>query len=132
MVSPRRTADIPVIAYDRFIEGADYYMSFDNETVGELQAQALVDAMGGKGDIIDAQRRPDRPERRAVQGGRAQRPRQQRPEDRRRSTTTRTGARRTPRSSSPTSSASIDADDIDGVYAANDGQAGGVDRGAHR
>ncbi len=41
-----------VIAYDRFIEGADYYMSFDNERVGEMQGQALVDAMGDKGNIL--------------------------------------------------------------------------------
>jgi D-xylose transport system substrate-binding protein len=41
-----------VIAYDRFIAGADYYMSFDNETVGKLQAEALVKAMGKKGNIL--------------------------------------------------------------------------------
>ena len=41
-----------VIAYDRFIAGADYYMSFDNETVGKLQAQSLADAMGKKGNIL--------------------------------------------------------------------------------
>jgi ABC-type xylose transport system substrate-binding protein len=33
---------VPVIAYDRFIEGADYYISFDNEKVGELQATSLI------------------------------------------------------------------------------------------
>jgi D-xylose transport system substrate-binding protein len=35
---------VPVIAYDRFISGApvDYYVSFDNEKVGQLQAQTLV------------------------------------------------------------------------------------------
>ena len=41
-----------VIAYDRFIDGADYYMSFDNQTVGKLQAQSLEDAMGTKGNIL--------------------------------------------------------------------------------
>jgi len=41
-----------VIAYDRFIDGADYYMSFDNETVGKLQAESLVKAMGKKGNIL--------------------------------------------------------------------------------
>ncbi len=41
-----------VIAYDRFIAGADYYMSFDNETVGKLQAESLVKAMGKKGNIL--------------------------------------------------------------------------------
>ncbi len=35
---------IPVIAYDRLIQSPDvaYYISFDNELVGRLQAQALV------------------------------------------------------------------------------------------
>jgi len=36
---------IPVIAYDRPIAGADYYVSFDNEKVGELQGQSIVDAL---------------------------------------------------------------------------------------
>jgi D-xylose transport system substrate-binding protein len=35
---------VPVIAYDRFIAGADYYVSFDNAAVGRLQAEALVAA----------------------------------------------------------------------------------------
>lgn len=52
MISSAHSAKIPVIAYDRFIDGADYYMSFDNETVGKMQAQALVDAMGNKGNIF--------------------------------------------------------------------------------
>ncbi|MFE9168082.1 multiple monosaccharide ABC transporter substrate-binding protein [Streptomyces kebangsaanensis] len=48
-------ADIPVIAYDRLILGTknvDYYASFDNEKVGELQANYIVDKLGlkdGKG-----------------------------------------------------------------------------------
>lgn len=52
LVTSAQDAGIPVIAYDRFIEGADYYMSFDNATVGELQAQSLVDAIGGSGGIL--------------------------------------------------------------------------------
>ncbi len=43
VVASAKSQDVPVIAYDRFIEGADYYVSFDNETVGKLQAQTLVD-----------------------------------------------------------------------------------------
>ena len=81
---------------------------------------------GRQGQHPDAQRRPERPERRAVQGRRAQRPRRAAASRSSRSTTTPTGARRTPRSSSPTSSASTTPSEIQGVYAANDGQAGGV------
>ena len=42
-------SDIPVIAYDRLIPDADlaYYVSFDNVKVGNMQAQTLLDAMGG-------------------------------------------------------------------------------------
>ncbi|MEO5901883.1 MAG: sugar ABC transporter substrate-binding protein [Ilumatobacteraceae bacterium] len=49
---------VPVISYDRLIQNAkiDLYISFDNEQVGKLQAQALVDKLkaDGKtsGDIV--------------------------------------------------------------------------------
>ncbi len=36
---------IPVIAYDRPIAGADYYVSFDNEKVGALEGQSIVDGL---------------------------------------------------------------------------------------
>ena len=52
MIAQAHDSDAKVIAYDRFIEGADYYMSFDNETVGKMQAEALVAAMGDKGGIL--------------------------------------------------------------------------------
>ncbi|MFJ4198694.1 multiple monosaccharide ABC transporter substrate-binding protein [Streptomyces sviceus] len=50
-----KDAKIPVIAYDRLILGTpnvDYYASFDNTKVGELQAGYIVDKLGlksGKG-----------------------------------------------------------------------------------
>jgi D-xylose transport system substrate-binding protein len=51
-----KSQGVPVIAYDRFIAGVDYYVSFDNETVGKLQAQTLVDTIkkNGKtsGDLV--------------------------------------------------------------------------------
>ena len=61
LVATAQDSDIPVVAYDRFIDGADYYMSFDNEQVGELQAQSLVDATGGTGDILMLNGAPDDP-----------------------------------------------------------------------
>jgi len=60
-VADAQEAEIPVIAYDRFIEGADYYLSFDNETVGQLQAESLVEATGGEGDILMLNGSPDDP-----------------------------------------------------------------------
>ncbi len=56
IVQNAKSQGIPVIAYDRFVAGSDYYVSFDNQKVGELQGQGLVDAMkaNGKdsGDIV--------------------------------------------------------------------------------
>ena len=39
---------VPVIAYDRPIKGADYYVSFDNFHVGELEGQMIVDGLKAK------------------------------------------------------------------------------------
>lgn len=46
-----KDADIPVIAYDRLIlgtENVDYYASFDNEKVGELQGGYIAEKLGLK------------------------------------------------------------------------------------
>jgi D-xylose transport system substrate-binding protein len=43
---------IPVIAYDRPIAGADYYVSFDNTVVGQLQGQMIVDGLKAAGKDI--------------------------------------------------------------------------------
>ena len=43
---------VPVIAYDRLIlnsDGVSYYISFDNQEVGKLQAQSLVDKLNQMG-----------------------------------------------------------------------------------
>ncbi|MCP2637747.1 substrate-binding domain-containing protein [Microbacterium sp. HD4P20] len=40
---------IPVIAYDRPFEGADYYVSFDNVEVGRLQGQTVLNGLEAKG-----------------------------------------------------------------------------------
>jgi D-xylose transport system substrate-binding protein len=47
-----KAAGVPVIAYDRLIlnsDGVNYYISFDNEEVGKLQAQSLVDKLNQMG-----------------------------------------------------------------------------------
>lgn len=53
-VKAARKAGIKVIAYDRLISEADVdlYISFDNEKVGELMAEALVEASDEKDNII--------------------------------------------------------------------------------
>jgi D-xylose transport system substrate-binding protein len=49
MVARAKQSDIPVLAYDRLISGADidYYVSFDNVRQGRLQGQALLDGLKG-------------------------------------------------------------------------------------
>jgi D-xylose transport system substrate-binding protein len=51
IVGAAKAQKVPVISYDRLINSADlsYYISFDNEKVGELQGQALVDKLKADG-----------------------------------------------------------------------------------
>ncbi|MFC0628255.1 substrate-binding domain-containing protein [Kribbella deserti] len=49
VVNSAKGQNVPVVAYDRFIEGANYYVSFQNEAVGKLQAQTLVDILKNAG-----------------------------------------------------------------------------------
>jgi len=46
VISDAKRDGIKVLAYDRLISDADidFYLSFDNERVGEMQAQAMLDA----------------------------------------------------------------------------------------
>ncbi len=56
-----KSQDVKVIDYDRLTldtDATDYYVSFDNEKVGELQGQGLVDCLGDKPNAAD--RRPER------------------------------------------------------------------------
>ena len=48
MVTRAKQSKIPVISYDRLIADApvDYYISFNNEKVGQLQGESLVKALG--------------------------------------------------------------------------------------
>ena len=125
MVSEAQDSDVPVIAYDRFIEGADYYMSFDNETVGKLQGQALVDAMGDTGSILMLNGAPSDPNAAQFKAGAH-------------SVIDESGVTILEEYDNPDWSpenaqqwttdqlSKYDASEINGVYAANDGQAGGV------
>ncbi len=124
MVEEAQGQDVPVIAYDRLITNADYYMSFDNETVGKLQGEGLLEAMGGEGAILMLNGAPSDPN--AAQF--------------------KTGAHSaldgnvdileeydnpdwSPENAQQWTSDQLskyDPSEIQGVYAANDGQAGGV------
>jgi len=51
IVTAANAQGIPVIAYDRMVAGGDiaFYISFDNERVGELQATSLLAALAERG-----------------------------------------------------------------------------------
>jgi D-xylose transport system substrate-binding protein len=51
IVANAAAQDVPTIAYDRFIQGGEvaYYISFDNEQVGVLQGEALVERLESDG-----------------------------------------------------------------------------------
>ena len=52
IVSQAEAQDVPVLAYDRLIPDApiDYYISYDNQRVGELQAEALTEHLAEEGE----------------------------------------------------------------------------------
>jgi D-xylose transport system substrate-binding protein len=57
MVAKAKAKGVPVVSYDRLIVNADvdYYISFDNEKVGKLQGEALVGKLkkdGKSGSIV--------------------------------------------------------------------------------
>ena len=55
-----KEANIPVIAYDRLLrstDAVDYYTTFDNLKVGELQAQSLIKGLEASGKAGSVERR---------------------------------------------------------------------------
>ncbi|GIJ79210.1 D-xylose transport system substrate-binding protein [Micromonospora phaseoli] len=59
IVNNARSQNVPVVSYDRLAEGPiSYYVSYDNRKVGEVQGQALLDALSQdgqdpkRGDIV--------------------------------------------------------------------------------
>ncbi len=53
IVAAANAQGVPVVSYDRLVDGGDlaYYVSFDNEKVGELQATAFVEALEARGAL---------------------------------------------------------------------------------
>ncbi|RCV52381.1 ABC transporter substrate-binding protein [Marinitenerispora sediminis] len=130
IVQQARSQNVPVVAYDRLAQGGvDYYVSFDNRTIGTVQGQALIEALEAEGagedpEIVMINGSPTDPNAADYKAGahevldgqvsigmeydtpdwspdRAQQQMEQ-------------------------AITSIGADEIDGVYSANDGMASGV------
>jgi len=125
MVQTAQSSGAKVIAYDRFISQADYYLSFDNEAVGRLQGTALVKAMGNKGGLLMLNGAPSDPNAAQFKKGAHE-------------AIDGSGVKVLAEYDNPDWSpdnaqqwtsdqlAKFPASQIAGVYAANDGQAGGV------
>lgn len=45
IIAAAQARGVAVIAYDRFLTGADYYVSFDSQRVGQMQGEGLVRAL---------------------------------------------------------------------------------------
>jgi D-xylose transport system substrate-binding protein len=44
--------DVPVVAYDRYVAGADWFVSVDPGEIGRLMGRAVVDAAGRRGEVV--------------------------------------------------------------------------------
>jgi len=60
VIAKAKKEGIKIIAYDRLIRNAnvDLYISFDNEKVGELMAEAIISQIGRSGSIIQIKGSP--------------------------------------------------------------------------
>lgn len=126
-VEKAKAAEIPVIAYDRLAEGPiDAYISFDNDAVGQLQGRALADRLGSNTSqkIVMMNGAPTDPNAAQFKAGALG-------ELRGKATIAKTydvedWKPENARANMAAAISSVGADDIAGVYSANDGMAGAV------
>ena len=54
IVNQANQKNVPVISYDRLLLNSkpDYYVEFNSPSVGKIQGKSLVDKLGGKGSIV--------------------------------------------------------------------------------
>ena len=126
-VRKAKEAGIPVIAYDRLAQGPiDAYVSFDNEAVGQVQGRALADELGGgksqkivmmNGAVTDPNAAQFKEGALGELRGKVTIAK---------SYDTKDWKPSNARANMMAAISSIGADNIAGVYSANDGMAGGV------
>jgi D-xylose transport system substrate-binding protein len=51
-LSAAQELGVKVVGYDTLLEDLDYYVAYDRERVGELQAHALLKEVGGTGNLV--------------------------------------------------------------------------------
>ncbi|MFJ7075580.1 substrate-binding domain-containing protein [Streptomyces sp. NPDC098781] len=127
-VQKAKDAGIPVIAYDRLAEGPiDAYVSFDNELVGEVQGRSLLEAMGevdSSDKIVMMNGSPTDPNAKQFKAGALSELNGS--VDIAKSYDTKDWKPENAQANMAAAIKSIGANNIKGVYSANDGMAGGV------
>ncbi|MFI7408563.1 sugar ABC transporter substrate-binding protein [Streptomyces sp. NPDC049627] len=127
-VQKAKEAGIPVIAYDRLAEGPiDAYVSFDNELVGEVQGRSLLEAMGevdSSDKIVMMNGSPTDPNAKQFKAGALSE--LNGAVDIAKSYDTKDWKPENAQANMAQAIQSIGVSNIKGVYAANDGMAGGV------
>ena len=132
IVTRAKQSKVPVIAYDRLIANAhvDYYISFDNDEVGKLQGHGArrqaQDGRQDRGSIVMINGAPTDNNAALFKEGAHSVHRQQRPEGRARSTTRPTGRPDKAQAEMEQAITALGKNGFVGVYAANDGTAGGA------
>ncbi|MFS8199944.1 sugar ABC transporter substrate-binding protein [Streptomyces sp. CWNU-52B] len=126
-VKQAKAAGIPVVAYDRLAEGPiDAYISFDNEVVGQVQGRALADKLDGSrsqkivmmnGAVTDPNAAQFKAGALAELQGKVTIAK---------TYDTKDWKPANARANMMAAISSVGADNIAGVYSANDGMAGGV------
>ncbi|MFE0258264.1 sugar ABC transporter substrate-binding protein [Streptomyces sp. NPDC059010] len=127
-VQKAKDAGIPVIAYDRLAEGPiDAYVSFDNELVGEVQARSLLEAMGevdSSDKIVMMNGSPTDPNAKQFKAGALSE--LSGTVDIAKSYDTKDWKPENAQANMAQAIKSIGVNNLKGVYAANDGMAGGI------
>ncbi|MFE5816256.1 sugar ABC transporter substrate-binding protein [Streptomyces sp. NPDC056479] len=127
-VKKAKEAGIPVIAYDRLAEGPiDAYVSFDNELVGEVQGRSLLEAMGevdSSDKIVMMNGSPTDPNAKQFKAGALSELNGS--VDIAKSYDTKDWKPENAQANMAAAIKSLGANNIKGVYSANDGMAGGV------
>lgn len=126
IVERAKQADLPVLSYDRLVQNADLdaYVSFDNERVGKLQGEWLTDNVDEGGNIVMINGAPTDPNAALFKKGAHSVI----------DGTLEVGVEYDTPDWSPDEAqremdqaiTRLDQENIDGVYAANDGTAGGA------
>ena len=131
IVNQANSKDVPVISYDRLLLNSkpDYYVEFDSPSVGKIQGNALVDKLkedGKKGGIVMINGAPTDNNAKLFKEGAHSVIDEQRVQGRSRSTTRPSWSPEKAQREMDQAIAALGKDGFVGVYAANDGTAGGA------